>query len=361
MIGVTLFSAYHVLIDPRGAISDDEALPFMISGGVCSFFSILIVVLGIFLARKPPAMAGGQPGAQGQGGMMPAGGPRGMAPPKPFPTHFLSGCASVFILLFTLGGIGWAIYEFDEASQSDRFANEDEIRERSGDRNYGLGSSFWRRRADEHRTNAYIGLGCGGFAFLVFALGIIGSVVLAKKNKQKAQAMAANFTGGGPPQGGGFQGGPGSGGFQGGPGSGGFQGGPGSGGFQGGPGSGGFQGGPGSGGFQGGPGSGGFQGGPGSGGFQGGPGGGAPPGGGFQGGVVLEKKDKQKAQAMAANFTGGGPPQGGGFQGGPGGGFQGGPGGGFQGGPGGGFTPPGGGFTPGGGAPPGGGFGPGGY
>ena len=44
-----LFCAFHVFIDPGGAISDDEALPAMLGGGCCGMSSLLIVGVGIFL------------------------------------------------------------------------------------------------------------------------------------------------------------------------------------------------------------------------------------------------------------------------------------------------------------------------
>ena len=44
-----LFGAFHVIIDPGGAVSDDEALPAMLGGGCCSFVSLLLVGVGIFL------------------------------------------------------------------------------------------------------------------------------------------------------------------------------------------------------------------------------------------------------------------------------------------------------------------------
>ena len=47
-----LFGAFHVIIDPGGKISGDEALPAMLGGGCCSFVSLLLVGAGVFLFMK---------------------------------------------------------------------------------------------------------------------------------------------------------------------------------------------------------------------------------------------------------------------------------------------------------------------
>ena len=54
---VAAFFAFHVFVDPRGAISDDEALPGMLAGCCCSMSSLLILGLGVFFAVR----AGKQP------------------------------------------------------------------------------------------------------------------------------------------------------------------------------------------------------------------------------------------------------------------------------------------------------------
>lgn len=56
--GVGLFSAFHVFVDPGGGISKREAMPFFISGCVCSFPSLAIIAIGIFLAMKAKKDAG---------------------------------------------------------------------------------------------------------------------------------------------------------------------------------------------------------------------------------------------------------------------------------------------------------------
>lgn len=47
-----LFFAFHVFVDPRGAISDDEAMPGMLAGCCCSMSSLLILGLGVFFAVR---------------------------------------------------------------------------------------------------------------------------------------------------------------------------------------------------------------------------------------------------------------------------------------------------------------------
>ena len=44
-----LFGAFHVFLDPGGAISDDEAIPAMVGGGCCGMSSFVIVIVGVFL------------------------------------------------------------------------------------------------------------------------------------------------------------------------------------------------------------------------------------------------------------------------------------------------------------------------
>ena len=52
------FFAFHVFVDPRGAISDDEAAPGMLAGCCCSMSSLMILAVGVFFAvraNKKPA------------------------------------------------------------------------------------------------------------------------------------------------------------------------------------------------------------------------------------------------------------------------------------------------------------------
>jgi hypothetical protein len=217
-LGVTLFCAFHVFIDPHGAISDDEALPGLIGGLACFFFDFVPIIVGIFLARKKAAAAAGPgvvatpagPGAPPMGAA-PVGTPGVTASPavkKPFPTQYISGCLTASLLIFVLGGVGVALYFFDAASGHERIAqyDEEEIRDNTARGEYVspfLDPDRWRRRASEDRTYAYSGLGCSGFSILLMIGGIIASVSLAKKNRAKYQrALAAQ--GAQPPAGGGY-------------------------------------------------------------------------------------------------------------------------------------------------------------
>lgn len=58
---VGLFGAFHVILDPRGKISGDEALPAMIGGGCCSFMSLAIAVVGIVLVVRSRSAAKDEP------------------------------------------------------------------------------------------------------------------------------------------------------------------------------------------------------------------------------------------------------------------------------------------------------------
>lgn len=49
--GLGLFGAFHVFIDPRGAISDDEAAPFL-GGCCCAMIGLALAGVGIFLALR---------------------------------------------------------------------------------------------------------------------------------------------------------------------------------------------------------------------------------------------------------------------------------------------------------------------
>ncbi len=67
-VGVALFGAFHVFIDPRGAISADEAAPALGGGLCCAFPSLIIAGLGVFLAmqaKKKAAAAAEDPGQSG--------------------------------------------------------------------------------------------------------------------------------------------------------------------------------------------------------------------------------------------------------------------------------------------------------
>ena len=46
------FGAFHVIIDPGGKISGDEALPAMLGGSCCSFVSLLLLGVGFVLFMK---------------------------------------------------------------------------------------------------------------------------------------------------------------------------------------------------------------------------------------------------------------------------------------------------------------------
>ncbi len=54
---VGLFGAFHVFLDPRGAISADEAMPALIGGGCCSCSSVVIAAVGIFLVVRAKSAA----------------------------------------------------------------------------------------------------------------------------------------------------------------------------------------------------------------------------------------------------------------------------------------------------------------
>jgi hypothetical protein len=60
-LGVTLFGAFHVFIDPRGAISASEAMPAIPSGICCGLTSLVIAGGGVFLAMRAKNAAAAEP------------------------------------------------------------------------------------------------------------------------------------------------------------------------------------------------------------------------------------------------------------------------------------------------------------
>ena len=84
---VGAFGAFHVFLDPRGAISADEAAPALGGGVCCGLLSLLIVVGGVFLAmqakKKAAAEAAGdEPGAAPKPGAPPPAAPQPGQPPQ---------------------------------------------------------------------------------------------------------------------------------------------------------------------------------------------------------------------------------------------------------------------------------------
>lgn len=188
-----LFWGFHVFIDPRGAISDDEALPGMLGAIVCGFISAGLAAVGLFLTMRKPSGASAaagqgaasQPGATSQPGV-PAAPPK---PKGPFPTHFVAGCLSLLMVLFSCVAFGGSAYFFDRVSSAEMF-EEFAIEDQRMGRGYGLGPGYWRRKAEERRMYALGSLACGGVFLLLFFGGVGGAVVLFRKNKAKAAELA---------------------------------------------------------------------------------------------------------------------------------------------------------------------------
>lgn len=164
-----LFFGFHVFIDPRGGISDDEAMPGFLGGILCGFVNVFVVAVGIFLAtRKTEAAAasssGGAPGA----------------PAKPFPFHFVSGCGALVLLTLTCLPLGGAAMFWTDADRYDRYAEEDR---REGRDDPYFGASHYERRADEYRNYAAGGCCCASFLLLVGLGAIGGTIRLAQKHR----------------------------------------------------------------------------------------------------------------------------------------------------------------------------------
>jgi hypothetical protein len=173
-----LFFGFHVFIDPRGGISDDEAMPGFLGGILCGFVNFLVVAVGIFLAtRKTEGATGG--GAPGMPGMASAPGVPSQ-PAKPFPMHFVSGCGALLLLTLSCVPLGVGAMFWTDADRYDRYAEEDR---RAGRDDPYFGASHYERRAEEYRNYTAGGCCCASF-LLLLGLGAIGGTVrLAQKHR----------------------------------------------------------------------------------------------------------------------------------------------------------------------------------
>jgi len=165
-----LFFGFHVFIDPRGGISDDEAMPGFLGGILCGFVNFFVIAVGIFLAtRKAEAASGGS-----------APGVPGGAAPKPFPMHFVSGCGALLLLTLSCVPLGVGAMFWQDADRYDRYAEEDR---REGRDDPYFGASHYERRAEEYRNYTAGGCCCASFLLLVGLGAIGGTVRLAQKHR----------------------------------------------------------------------------------------------------------------------------------------------------------------------------------
>jgi hypothetical protein len=108
------FFGFHVFLDPRGAISDDEAAPGMVGGVLCFLFSAVVAGVGAFLAFRQGAAAGDGSPAPGA-----PGGGAGQAPAAAL------GCAGLFTLLLSCVATGGIPYFNSEMERWERMRSED--------------------------------------------------------------------------------------------------------------------------------------------------------------------------------------------------------------------------------------------
>lgn len=175
-LGVTLFCAFHVFLDPRGAISRSEAMPGLLAGSFFDFIALVVLIVGGVLAAKKGSVAAA-PG----GDTLPSG-TAGAASAKPFPAHFLVGCGTLMVVLMSCGSCGGSLHFFNRADRYDRWAEEDA---RSG-RSYSfLGPAYYRRKATTYRTYGGVMIGAGVFLLLVAAGAGFGTSRLAQSYKRK--------------------------------------------------------------------------------------------------------------------------------------------------------------------------------
>ncbi len=186
-LGVTLFCAFHVFIDPRGAISRNEAMPGFLAGGFFSFISVVVMIVGAIVNSRKAATGGGAPAALAPGGVAAAA-----AGPKPFPAHFLVGCGTLFVALMSCGSCGSSTYYFDRAGTYDRYADEDARRGTYGGYRSILGESYYRAKASKYRTYGGAFIGFGVVLLLVTAGAGFGTARLAKRYREKTAPPPAS-------------------------------------------------------------------------------------------------------------------------------------------------------------------------
>jgi hypothetical protein len=117
---VAAFGAFHVFIDPHGAISADEAAPALVGGLACMFVDFLIVAIGAALWMRGGSAPGGAP-QMGGGASMP-GAP---AAQQAFPWHLVSGCGSLFFVLTLCLSLGGALYAYSEMERWESMRSSD--------------------------------------------------------------------------------------------------------------------------------------------------------------------------------------------------------------------------------------------
>lgn len=117
---VAAFGAFHVFVDPHGAISADEAMPALLGGVLCMFVDFLIVAVGGALWMRGGS-SGGAP-QMGQGTGMP-GAPGTQQ--QGFPWHFVSGCGTLFFLMTLCLSLSGAGYAYSEMERWERMRSSD--------------------------------------------------------------------------------------------------------------------------------------------------------------------------------------------------------------------------------------------
>lgn len=113
------FFGFHVFLDPRGAISDDEAAPGLGAGVLCFLVSVGIAALGAFAAFRQQASG---PDASGGGGPGSAGATPGMSAQAP---SLGLGCVGLLTLLLSCVATGAVPYFNSEVERWERMLSED--------------------------------------------------------------------------------------------------------------------------------------------------------------------------------------------------------------------------------------------
>lgn len=167
------FFLFHVVADPGGAISDDEALPGVVGGVFCFLVSVALAGAGAFLAFRSTATESGAASAVG-GGSGPS-----MASGQ-LPTLGV-GCGALMALSLACLATGGVPYFSSEISRWESMRDED-----------------LRTGADpiivmiddgaiaENETNRNLSAGCAACSGFIGLLGIGGAAALYFRGKRAA-------------------------------------------------------------------------------------------------------------------------------------------------------------------------------
>ncbi len=168
------FFLFHVVADPGGAISDDEALPGVVGGAFCFLVSVGIAGVGAFLAFRSNATetgagtSAGTPGAGMASGQLPTLG---------------VGCGALMALTLACLATGGVPYFSSEVSRWQSMRDED-LRTGADPIIVMIDDGA----ISENETNRNLSAGCAACSGFIGLLGIGGAAALYFRGKRAAAA-----------------------------------------------------------------------------------------------------------------------------------------------------------------------------